>query len=202
MLLYWEQSTVLRSRRLKIHVGTDEKINKIKETKKTVTPNQYSVSHLYMTWLMEYNWRWLFHQFSCRKKKSIMKLCWCENTDWKSLILTTPVDTHPAEWHDVESVATTIDFIKEVTVGEMRCIVYLQLTARIPAGTEEIIFKSFYNRTTQLDMVQHINLPIYLITSNSHLLWTGLPKGYLLKLIFPLLNVSWPNDLKLEKEKL
>lgn len=65
-----------------------------------------------------------------------------KNTDWESLILTTPVDTHPAERHDVESVATAIDFIKEVTVGEMRCVVYLQLTAGIPEGTKEIIFKN------------------------------------------------------------
>lgn len=63
-----------------------------------------------------------------------------KNTDWKSLILTTPVDTHPAEWHNVESVTTTIDFIKEVTVGGMRCVVYLQLTAGIPEETKAIIF--------------------------------------------------------------
>lgn len=71
----------------------------------------------------------------------------CKNTGWKSVMLTTPVDTHPAEWHDVESVATAIDFIKEITVGEMRCVVYLQLTAGVPEGPKEIIFKNFYNTT-------------------------------------------------------
>lgn len=57
----------------------------------------------------------------------------CDNSDWKSLI-----STHPAKWHDVKSVAAAIDFIKEVTVGEMRCIVYLQLIARIPEGVKEM----------------------------------------------------------------
>lgn len=45
-------------------------------------------------------------------------------------------ETYPAEWHYVESVATTIDLVKEVTVGVMRCVVYLQLTARIPVDRE------------------------------------------------------------------
>lgn len=62
-----------------------------------------------------------------------------ENVDWKSFIVTTPVDTHPAKRHDVESVAAAIDFIKEVTVGAMRCVVHLQLTAGIPEGMKEIM---------------------------------------------------------------
>lgn len=41
--------------------------------------------------------------------------------------------TYPSERHDIESVATTIDLIKEVAVGVMRCVVYLQLVAMIPA---------------------------------------------------------------------
>lgn len=62
-----------------------------------------------------------------------------KNTDWQSLIFTTPAGTHPTERHHVESVATAIDFIKEVTVGEMGSVVHLQLAARIPEGTKEII---------------------------------------------------------------
>lgn len=67
-----------------------------------------------------------------------------DNSNWKSLILTPAVETHPAKWHDVKSVAAAIDFIKEVTVGEMRCIVYLQLTARIPEGIKEMGFKKWF----------------------------------------------------------
>lgn len=82
----------------------------------------------------------------------------CEDSNWKSLILTPAVDTHPAKWHDVKGVAAAIDFIKEVTVGEMRCIVYLQLIARIPEGRKEIALKKRFEPTTPLDTVQHRNL--------------------------------------------
>lgn len=85
----------------------------------------------------------------------------------ETLILTTPVDTHPAKRHHVESVAAAIDFIKEVTVGEMRCVVHLQLTAGIPEGVKEITLKNFYNR--------HRNLTIQPKPSK-HLLWAGLAK--------------------------
>lgn len=44
------------------------------------------------------------------------------------------VETYPAERYHVESVATTVDLIKEVTVCMMRSVVHLQLAARISVG--------------------------------------------------------------------
>lgn len=41
-------------------------------------------------------------------------------------------ETYPAERHYVERVAAAIDLVKEVTVGVMGCVVYLELTPRIP----------------------------------------------------------------------
>lgn len=64
-------------------------------------------------------------------------------------MVTTPVDTHPAKRHDVESVAAAIDFVKEVTVGAMRCVVHLQLTAGIPEGMKEITSKNFFLTDTE-----------------------------------------------------
>lgn len=59
-------------------------------------------------------------------------------TDTNAIKLSTvrQVETHPAERHYVESVATTIELIKEVTVGMVRCVVYLQFAARIPVDKE------------------------------------------------------------------
>lgn len=110
----------------------------------------------------------------------------CQNTGWKSVMLTTPVDTHPAEWHDVESVATAIDFIKEITVGEMRCVVYLQLTAGVPEGPKEIIFKNFYNTTGHGTAHKRDNPAETLKQSFT----VDRVTQRLLKLTFPLLNVS------------
>jgi len=39
---------------------------------------------------------------------------------------------HPAEGHHVEGVPSTVELVKEVAVGAVRCVVHLQLTARAP----------------------------------------------------------------------
>lgn len=58
-------------------------------------------------------------------------------------VCTAPAGTHPTERHHVERVAAPIDFIKEVAVGGVGGVVDLQLAARRPEGTEQIISSCF-----------------------------------------------------------